>query len=53
MQDLQKFNDFFIDKEEDFIIQMGVLEEKVKSEEDPAQLRKIRRGFMDLHGDFW
>ena len=31
---------------------MGVLEEKLENEKDPAQLRKIRRGYMDLHGDF-
>ena len=50
MQDLTKFNDFFIDKEEDFIIQMGLLQDKLGNEKDPQALRRIRRSFMDVHG---
>lgn len=51
MQDLDKFNEFFIDKEEDFIIRYRVLEDSLEKETDMARLQRIRKEFADLHGE--
>jgi len=52
-EDLEKFNDFFIDKEEDFIIRIRSLDDAhdaLQDSTDPSKLQKIRRGYCDLHG---
>ena len=57
VQDLDKFNDFFIDKEEDFIIRIQALDDNFEREQsqDVKKLGKIRKAYADLHGIhfFW
>ena len=50
-QDLDKFNDFFMEKEEEFIIRSQALEDKLEGQTDKTQLRRIRKQFTDLHGE--
>lgn len=52
MQDLDKFNDFFIDKEEDFIIRIQALDDSLEKEtgHDVKRLGQLRKAYADLHG---
>lgn len=51
-QDLDKFNDFFIDKEEDFIIRIQALDDRLECEsgQDAKKLGHLRKAYADLHG---
>lgn len=51
-QDLQQFNDFFIEKEEECIIRTQALEEQLSKTDksDVALLGRLRSAFVDLHG---
>ena len=53
MQDLDKFNEFFIDKEEDFIIRIQALDDNFEREDtqDVKKLGQIRKAYADLHGE--
>lgn len=52
VQDLDKFNEFFIDKEEDFIIRIQALDDNFEREQsqDVKRLGQIRKAYADLHG---
>lgn len=51
-QDLQHFNDFFIDKEEECIIRTQALEEQLaKLQPDANVSKELRSAFVDLHGE--
>ena len=52
-QDLQQFNDFFIEKEEECIIRTQALEEQLSKTDksDIALLGRLRSAFVDLHGE--
>lgn len=52
MQDLDKFNEFFIDKEEDFIIRIQALDDSLERDktQDVKKLGKLRKAYADLHG---
>lgn len=49
-QDLQQFNDFFIEKEEECIIRTQALEELLAKAQPDANVSKLRSAFVDLHG---
>ena len=49
-QDLQQFNDFFIEKEEECIIRTQALEEQLAKAQPGANVSKLRSAFVDLHG---
>ena len=49
-QDLQQFNDFFIEKEEECIIRTQALEEQLARAQPGANVSKLRSAFVDLHG---
>ena len=50
VQDLNKFNNFYIDKEEDFIIRARDLKDRMEGETDARRLQEIHRAYTDLHG---
>ena len=50
-QDLQQFNDFFIEKEEECIIRTQVLEEQLANAQPGTNMGKLRSAFVDLHGE--
>ncbi len=49
-QDLQQFNEFFIEKEEECIIRTQALEEQLAKVPLGASIGKLRSAFVDLHG---
>lgn len=51
-EDLDKFNEFFIDKEEDFIIRIQALDDSLERDktQDVKKLGKLRKAYADLHG---
>ena len=53
MQDLEQFNDFFIEKEEECIIRTQDLKEQLGrvAEGDSRSLARVRSAFVDLHGE--
>ena len=50
-QDLQQFNDFFIEKEEECIIRTQALEEQLANAQPGTNMGKLRSAFVDLHGE--
>lgn len=52
-EDLQQFNEFFIEKEEECIIRTQALEEQLlkADKSDVALLGRLRSAFVDLHGE--
>ena len=50
-QDLQLFNDFFIEKEEECIIRTQALEEHLAEAAPGSNVSKLRSAFVDLHGE--
>ena len=54
LQDLDKFNEFFIDKEEDFIIRIQALDDRLEREngQDAKRLGQLRKAYADLHGGY-
>ena len=51
LQDLQQFNDFFIEKEEECIIRTQALEEQLAKAQPGGNISKLRSAFVDLHGE--
>ena len=51
LQDLQQFNDFFIEKEEECIIRTQALEEQLARAQPGSHTSKLRSAFVDLHGE--
>ena len=51
LQDLQHFNDFFIEKEEECIIRTQALEEQLAKAQPGGNISKLRSAFVDLHGE--
>ena len=52
LQDLDHFNDFFIEKEEECIIRTQALTEQLpKAEGDRNFSSRLRSAFVDLHGE--
>ena len=51
-QDLEQFNDFFIEKEEECIIRTQDLKEQLaRAQGDSRSLARVRSAFVDLHGE--
>ena len=54
LQDLEQFNDFFIEKEEECIIRTQDLKEQLgRAQGDSRSLARVRSAFVDLHGERW
>ena len=51
MQDLNKLNDFFMNKEEDIVIRLQNLEDRSKSISTPEEQQQIKTAFVKLHGE--
>ncbi|KAK4763068.1 hypothetical protein SAY86_008836 [Trapa natans] len=50
--ELQKFNSFFVEKEEEYIIRLKDLQDRVaKSEDFNEGMTKVRREIVDFHGE--
>ncbi len=49
-QDLERFNSFFIDKEEDAVIELHALQEQLQQAKEPGQLQALKQAFVDFHG---
>lgn len=52
MQDLKRFNDFFMEKEEDCIIKFKLLEDDTGRLRDQDDVGALLTGLIDLHGMF-
>ncbi|CAA0828402.1 SPX domain-containing protein 4 [Striga hermonthica] len=53
-EELEKFNDFYVEKEEEFIIRFQALKERierVKETEFSEEMMKIRKDFVSIHGE--
>ncbi|GFP90380.1 spx domain-containing protein 4 [Phtheirospermum japonicum] len=64
-EELEKFNDFYVDKEEDFIIRFQALKERIErlkargsregvftsGTEFSQEMMEIRKDFVDIHGE--
>ncbi|MCE3216776.1 hypothetical protein HAX54_007999 [Datura stramonium] len=49
-KEIDKFNSFFIEKEEDYIIQLEVLRDSVVGIRSSEELMRVGRDLVDLHG---
>ncbi|XP_075090220.1 SPX domain-containing protein 1-like isoform X2 [Nicotiana tabacum] len=49
-EEIEKFNSFFIEKEEDYIIQFKVLRDSIAEIRSSEELMRIGRDLVDLHG---
>lgn len=49
-KEIDKFNTFFIEKEEDYIIQLKVLRDSIAEIRNSEELMKVGRDLVDLHG---
>ncbi|KAK4349121.1 hypothetical protein RND71_031876 [Anisodus tanguticus] len=51
-QEIEKFNSFFVEKEEDYIIQLKVLKERVaEMRKSNEEVIRVGRDVVDLHGE--
>ncbi|XP_019174011.1 PREDICTED: SPX domain-containing protein 1-like [Ipomoea nil] len=51
-KEIEKFNGFFMDKEEEYVIRLKVLKERVADSNDSCEkLMKVGREIVDLHGE--
>lgn len=51
-KEIEKFNGFFMDKEEEYVIRLKVLKERVADANDSNEkLMKVGREIVDLHGE--
>lgn len=51
-QEVEKFNSFFVEKEEEYIITLKELQDSVmKSKDSNEEMIKIRKEIVDLHGE--
>nr|GMD41019.1 SPX domain-containing protein 1-like [Ipomoea batatas]GMD44123.1 SPX domain-containing protein 1-like [Ipomoea batatas]GMD47547.1 SPX domain-containing protein 1-like [Ipomoea batatas] len=51
-KEIEKFNGFFMDKEEEYVIRLKVLKERVADANDSCEkLMKVGREIVDLHGE--
>ncbi|CAN6455110.1 unnamed protein product [Victoria cruziana] len=50
--ELEKFNAFFVEKEEEYIIRQKLLQEKVEKEKDSKEeMIKVKKEIVDFHGE--
>nr|XP_016470741.1 PREDICTED: SPX domain-containing protein 2-like [Nicotiana tabacum] len=49
-EEIEKFNSFFIEKEEDYIIQFKVLRDSIAEIRSSEELMRVGRDLVDLHG---
>lgn len=49
-EEIEKFNSFFIEKEEDYIIQLKVLRDSIAEIRSSEELMRVGRDLVDLHG---
>ncbi|KAK3278672.1 SPX domain-containing protein [Cymbomonas tetramitiformis] len=52
-EDLQTFNNFFMEKEEEYVMQLASLQEKLAQLEvhaDPVELKNLQSSFVQFHG---
>eukprot|EP00262_Sarcandra_glabra_P015231 TRINITY_DN4643_c0_g2_i1.p1 TRINITY_DN4643_c0_g2~~TRINITY_DN4643_c0_g2_i1.p1 ORF type:complete len:277 (+),score=50.30 TRINITY_DN4643_c0_g2_i1:149-979(+) len=49
--ELEKFNGFFVDKEEEYIISRKELQDRVAKAKDSNELIKVRKEIVDFHGE--
>jgi hypothetical protein len=50
-EDLQRFNRFFIDKEEDSVIKLQALSDRIKAATQPDELQSLKAELVDFHGE--
>jgi hypothetical protein len=50
LQDLLRFNRFFIDKEEDSVIKLQALSDRIKAASSVEQLQALKAELVDFHG---
>ncbi|KAJ0620571.1 putative SPX domain-containing protein [Helianthus annuus] len=51
-QELEKFNSFFVEKEEEYIIKLKEFQDSVmKAKDSNEELIKIRKEIVDFHGE--
>ncbi|GAA0172641.1 hypothetical protein LIER_41371 [Lithospermum erythrorhizon] len=52
-KEIDKFNEFFLDQQEEYVIKAKVLKEKVAEMKDsaPGELAEIGRQIVDFHGE--
>lgn len=51
LQDLQRFNRFFIDREEDSVIKLQALSDRIKAATETEQLQALKAELVDFHGE--
>jgi hypothetical protein len=51
LQDLLRFNRFFIDKEEDSVIKLQALSDRIKAASSIEQLQALKAELVDFHGE--
>ncbi|KAI4380660.1 hypothetical protein MLD38_006827 [Melastoma candidum] len=49
--EVEKFNSFFLEKEEDYIIHLKILQERVASSPGEEDVIRVRKEVVDFHGD--
>ncbi|XP_008804593.2 SPX domain-containing protein 1-like [Phoenix dactylifera] len=49
--ELEKFNAFFVEKEEEYIIRQKELQDRVARAESKLELMKVRKEIVDFHGE--
>jgi hypothetical protein len=50
LQDLLRFNRFFIDKEEDSVIKLQTLADRISAASSAEQLQALKAELVDFHG---
>ena len=50
-EDLRKFNEFFMENEEDCVIKLKALEDRINCAVNASQCSAIRSELVDLHGE--
>lgn len=50
-QDVNRINEFFIDREEEAVIKLKALEDKINEAADPSEFRTLSSALIDFHGE--
>lgn len=51
-QDLNKLNEFFMNREEDIVIRLQDLEDRSNSISTPEEQQHLKSAFVKLHGEY-
>jgi len=52
LQDLLRFNQFFIDQEEDSVIKLQALSDRIMGAHAAQELQALKAELVDFHGDY-